>query len=45
MELLVVINGVGCQTSQENGFECTVFISVAAVAGDSGTETKREGDG
>ena len=42
---LLVVNGIGCQTSQEDGSECTVFISLAAVAGDSGTEVKREGNG
>ena len=26
------VNVVGCQTSQEDGFECTVFVSIAAVA-------------
>ena len=28
----LVVNGVGCQTSQEDGFECTIFVSIAAVA-------------
>ena len=26
------VNVVGCQTSYEDGSECTVFVSVAAVA-------------
>lgn len=43
--MVLFVHGLGCQTSQKDGFECAVFISVAAVAGDPGTEVKREGNG
>ena len=36
---------IGSQTSQEDRFECTVSVSVAAVDGDSGAEAKRAGNG
>ena len=34
--------GLGRQTSQKHRSKCTVPIPVAAIAGDTGTEVKRE---